>query len=186
MRIRDLKDLAPAAHRQAAALLVEGFAEHWPEAWPDLESATRTVDQAMTGDRIARTALDDAGNVLGWAAAEPLYNGNVWELDVLVVQPSLQRQGIGRALVADMEEQVREHGGLTIWLGSDDEDAMTSLSGVDLYPDPLAHLSAIRDRKGHPFVFYLKVGFSIAGVLPDANGPGKPDIFLAKSVARRW
>ena len=31
----------------------------------------------------------------------------------------------------------------------------------------------------------LVVGFFIAGVLPDANGLGKPDIFLAKSVARR-
>ena len=29
------------------------------------------------------------------------------------------------------------------------------------------------------------MGFAIAGVLPDANGRGKPDIFLAKSVAQR-
>ena len=84
-----------------------------------------------------------------------------------------------------MEGQVRERGGLTIWLGSDDEDDMTSLAGVDLFPDPLAHLAAIRNYKGHPYEFYRKVGFSIAGVLPDANGLGKPDIFLAKSVARR-
>ena len=186
MRIVDLRECDSAVARQAAELLVSGFAEHWPEAWPDLESATRTVDEVTAGDRIARAAVDAQGNLLGWAAAEPLYNDCVWELDVLVVQPALQRRGIGRALVADMEDRVRERGGLTIWLGSDDEDAMTSLSGVNLYPDPLAHLSAIRDRKGHPFVFYLKVGFSIAGVLPDANGPGKPDIFLAKSVARRW
>ena len=185
MRITDLKATAHAAREQAAALLVVGFAEHWPEAWPDIAAARRTVGESLSPDRIARAALDNAGDVLGWAAAEPLYHGNVWELTVLVVQPSLQRRGIGRALVADMEERVRERGGLTIWLGSDDEDAMTSLAGVDLYPDPLAHLAAIRNYKGHPYDFYRKVGFAIAGVLPDANGLGKPDIFLAKSVVRR-
>lgn len=185
MRIVDLCGSDAAVARRAAELLVSGFAEHWPEAWPDLDSAASTVDEAMTGDRIARVALGEDGDVLGWSAAEPLYHGNVWELTVLVVRPCMQRRGIGRALVEDMEERVRERGGLTIWLGSDDEDDMTSLAGVDLYPDPLEHLARIRDKKGHPFEFYLKVGFSIAGVLPDANGLGKPDIFLAKSVARR-
>ncbi len=62
---------------------------------------------------------------------------------------------------------------------------MTSLSGVDLYPDPLWHLAHITNFKGHPYDFYRRMGFAIAGVLPDANGPGKPDIFLAKSVAPR-
>ena len=185
MRIVDLRECDAAVARNAAELLVSGFAEHWPEAWPDLDSAIPTVQEAQSDGRIARVALDHENNPLGWAAAEPLYNGNVWELDVLVVQPALQRQGIGRALMQDMEDRVRERGGLTIWLGSDDEDDMTSLAGIDPFPNPLEHLAKIRDRKGHPFQFYLKVGFSIAGVLPDANGLGKPDIFLAKSVARR-
>ena len=185
MQIRDLQDVVQMAQRQAAHLLVAGFAEHWPDAWPDLDAARLTVRESLSPDLIARAALDGDGNVLGWAAAEPLYNGNVWELTVLVVRPTLQRRGIGRALVEDMEDRVRERGGLTIWLGSDDEDDMTSLAGVNLFPDPLAHLTRISDRKGHPFEFYRKLGFSIAGVLPDANGLGKPDIFLAKSVVRR-
>ncbi|MCY3691146.1 MAG: GNAT family N-acetyltransferase [Chloroflexota bacterium] len=186
MRITELAAASSYAKEQAAALLVEGFAEHWPDAWPNLDAARLTVRESLSPGRIARAALDGAdGKLLGWAAAEPLYHGNVWELTVLVVRPSQQRQGIGRALVSDMEERVREQGGLTIWLGSDDEDAMTSLAGVDLYPDPLAHLAGIRNYKGHPYEFYRKMGFAIAGVLPDANGLGKPDIFLAKSVARR-
>ena len=155
----------------------------------DSESAMQTVLDSLADGRICRAAIDDGYNLLGynllgWTAAEPIYNGNVWELTVLVVRPARQRQGVGRALVADMEERVREQGGLTIWLGSDDEDGMTSLAGVDLFPDPLAHLTAIRNFKGHPYEFYRKVGFSIAGALPDANGLGKPDIFLAKSVVR--
>ena len=185
MRILELTAGDLATQQQAAELLVAGFAEHWPDAWPDLDSARLTVRESLSTDRIARAAVENSGKLQGWAAAEPLYNGNVWELTVLVVQPSLQRRGIGRALVEDMEERVRERGGLTIWLGSDDEDDMTSLARVDLFPDPLAHLAAIRNFKGHPYEFYRKVGFSIAGVLPDANGLGKPDIFLAKSVARR-
>jgi aminoglycoside 6'-N-acetyltransferase I len=35
----------------------------------------------------------------------------------------------------------------------------------------------------HPYEFYQKLGFIIAGVMPDANGRGKPDIFLSKRVA---
>ena len=184
MRIVDLADAGDAAIGDAAALLVKGFAEHWPETWPDLASARRTVAESLAAERICRAALDDGGDLLGWTAAEPLYGGNVWELNVIVVWPARQRQGIGRALLVDMDEQVGERGGLTIWLGSDDENEMTSLAGVNLYPDPLAHLAGIRNYKGHPYEFYRKMGFAIAGVLPDANGLGKPDIFLAKSVAR--
>ena len=184
IRIVDLDTLGSWAADQAAALLVEGFAEHWPDTWPDLGSAADTVRESLAGGRICRAAVDPDHNVLGWSAAEPIYGGNVWELNVLVVLPARQRQGIGRALLTDLDQQVHDRGGLTIWLGSDDEDGMTSLAGVDLYPDPLWHLSRIADLKGHPFEFYRKMGFSLAGVLPDANGPGKPDIFLAKPVAR--
>lgn len=185
MQITDLELSGKTAIGEAAALLVEGFAEHWPETWPDLESARRTVAESLGEGRICRAALDDDGDLVGWTAAEPLYGGNVWELNVIVVRPARQRQGIGRTLLVDMGEQVEERGGLTIWLGSDDESGMTSLADVDLYPDPLAHLAAIRNYKGHPYEFYRKMGFAIAGALPDANGLGKPDIFLAKSVARR-
>ena len=185
MRIVDLGSLSPQAIARAASLLVEGFAEHWPDTWPDVASATHTVAEHLAEGRICRAAINDDGDVLGWAAAEPIYQGNVWELNVLVVSPDLQRQGIGSALVSDMEGQVGRRGGRTIWLGSDDEAAMTSVSGKNLYPDPLAHLSRIVNFKGHPYEFYQKMGFAIAGVLPDANGPGKPDIFLAKSVAPR-
>jgi len=34
-----------------------------------------------------------------------------------------------------------------------------------------------------PFEFYQKCGFVIVGVVPDANGLGKPDILMAKRVA---
>ncbi len=78
---------------------------------------------------------------------------------------------------------MRERGALTLWLGTDDEDDQTTLSGVDLYPDIGAHIAAIKNLKRHPYEFYQKLGFVIVGVMPDANGPGKPDIYMAKRVA---
>jgi hypothetical protein len=54
--------------------------------------------------------------------------------------------------------------------------------GPDLYLDPLGAAAPIQNLGRHPFEFYRKVGFVIAGVLPDANGFGKPDIFMAKRV----
>lgn len=185
MRISDLLPTDESAIRQAAELLVIGFATHWPHAWPDMAAALAEVREALEPDKICRIALDDDGTVLGWIGGIPNYDGNVWELHPLVVRPNRQRQGIGRALVADLEAQVAARGGLTLWLGTDDEDDMTSLAGVDLYDDLLGRLAAIRNLKGHPFEFYRKCGFVIAGVVPDANGPGKPDILMAKRVQLR-
>ena len=87
-------------------------------------------------------------------------------------------------LTGDLEERVRDHGGLTLWLGTDDENGMTTLADVNLYPNVWEHIAKMRNLRGHPFEFYLKLGFAIVGVLPDANGPGKPDIFMAKSLVQ--
>jgi aminoglycoside 6'-N-acetyltransferase I len=93
------------------------------------------------------------------------------------------RHGNGKALIEDFEEQVLQRGGLTISLGSDDEDNMTSLSGVDLYENFWEKVRDIRNIKRHPFEFYQKMGYVITGVVPDANGVGKPDIIMSKRVA---
>ncbi len=86
--------------------------------------------------------------------------------------------------MGDLEERVQEQGGLTLWLGTDDEADMTSLSGVDLYPNVWEHVAQIQNLRRHPYEFYKKVGFVIVGVLPDANGRGRPDILMAKRVPR--
>ena len=185
IRIIDLQPEDDDRIGQAAGLLFEGFREHWPHAWPDSDSALAEVQESFAADRISRVAVEGHGRVLGWIGGISGYRGNVWELHPLVVRPDHQRRGIGRALVADLEERVRERGGVTIRVGTDDEDDMTTVSGVDLYPDVLGHLGRIRNLRGHPYEFYQKVGFALVGVMPDANGPGKPDIYLAKSVLKR-
>ena len=168
--------------REAAALLVEGFRDDWPDAWPDLDAALREVRDSLGEGRISRVALDQDGAVLGWIGGISSYGGNVWELHPLVVRPSSRRRGIGRTLVADLEARVRERGGLTLWLGTDDEAGMTTLSGVDLYPNVLEHLASIENLRGHPYAFYERLGFSLVGVMPDANGVGRPDIYMAKRL----
>ena len=180
-QIGDLDPNDSAAIERAAALLVSGFAEHWPDSWPDQAAALEEVHEALEKEKICRAAFDENGHLLGWISGQPMY-ASVWELHPMVVDPALQGKGIGRALVADLEQQVAQRGGVTLFLGSDDENAMTSLGGVDLYPDVFAHLQQIKNLRKHPYEFYQKCGFALIGVVPDANGLGKPDILMAKRV----
>jgi len=168
--------------QQAAQLMVDAFREHWPDAWPMLEDGLQEVNEMLVPERICRVAVDEEGNLLGMIGGIPQYDGHVWELHPLAVQPNIQGQGIGRALVEDFEEQVRLRGGLTITLGSDDDDNMTSLSNVNLYENLWDQVKNIRNFKGHPFEFYQKMGYVITGVVIDANGVGKPDILMSKRV----
>ena len=181
-RIMGLRADDEAAIHQAAALLVDGFREHWPGAWPTLAAALEEVRESLQAGRLSRVAVGADGTVLGWVGGIPQYGGRVWELHPLVVASAARRRGIGRALVADLEALARERGGITLWVGSDDEAGLTSLSGVDLYDHLPQRLATIRNLGGHPYEFYQRLGFVIVGVMPDANGFGKPDILLAKRI----
>ena len=183
MHILPLSADDTAAVEQAASLLIVAFREHWPNAWPDMEAALEEVHECLEAEAICLAAVDGDGRVLGWIGARPAYGATGWELHPLVVDPARQGEGIGRALVIALESEVRGRGGVTLFLGSDDEDGMTSLAGVDLYPDVAGHIRSIRNLKRHPYEFYQKLGYTIVGVIPDANGPGKPDIMMAKRVA---
>lgn len=182
MRIMDLSADRPDLLEQAAQLLVEGFREHWPDAWPEIEAAREEVSECLDPEMICRGAVDDAGLLLGWIGGRPEYDGNVWELHPMVVRSDHRRQGVGRALIADLESQVRARGGLTIMLGTDDVDESTTLGGADLYTDLWEQIRLIRNLKDHPYEFYQRCGYTIIGVMPDANGPGKPDIYMAKRL----
>ncbi len=182
MQIADLHVDNQAAIEQTANLLVEGFKEHWPNAWPDMDAALKEVQEALQPDRIIRIAVDDDVAVLGWIGGRSEYDGNAWELHPLVVRSDQQGKGIGRALVDDLESRVRERGGITIYLGTDDEDNMTTLSNADLYSNLADHITHIKNLKRHPYEFYQKLGYVIVGVIPDANGLGKPDILMAKRL----
>ena len=144
-------------------------------------SLTRLSNYRLTPENTLLAAVED-GEVLGWGGILPEYSGHVYELHPLVVRREKRRNGIGRFIVGALENAARERGGLTIRAGADDEIcAETSFANADLYDDLP---SRIRDFQPgtHQTGFYMKVGYKIVGVTPDANGIGKPDIWLAKKL----
>ena len=179
-QIVDLSTQPDSVLEQAALLLVEEF--NGPHGWPTIEAAREEV-AAVVRNGFARAMMND-DVVLGWVGGLPEYHGRVWELHPMVVRREHRRRGIGRALVAAFEEEASKRGALTATLGTDDDSGMTSLADVDLYRDVTRHIAELRDLgRGHPFLFYQKLGYVVTGVMPDANGRGRPDIYMSKAIA---
>lgn len=124
------------------------------------------------------------GHLVGFAGAIPQYENTGWELHPLAVREEYQRKGIGSRLLEALETEVVKKGGITIYLGSDDERGRTTLSNTDLYENTFSKIEAIKNLGDHPYEFYQKYGYKIIGVIPDANGIGKPDIMMAKRVLK--
>lgn len=185
MHIADLTSNNNRAIEQAARLLVDLL----PEGWPNMDEALQEVREALPDERIARIAVegeDEDEQVLGWIGGLKLsYPGDVWEVHPLVVRQDRQKQGVGRALVADLEERVRERGGKIVYLGTDDKRGQTSIADIDIFEGPLQLAANIRNLRGHPYEFYQKQGYVIVGVMPDGNGYGRPDIYMAKRIVQR-
>jgi aminoglycoside 6'-N-acetyltransferase I len=179
MHISDLGKQTAAALEQAAALLVHEFDE--PRGWPTLELAREEVASVLR-DGFA-FAVSDTNLLLGWVGGLPEYSGRVWELHPMVVRREYRQRGIGRQLAAAFETEARRRGGLTATLGTDDDAGMTSLADIDLYDNVPQHIAELQDLgRRHPFLFYRKLGYVVTGVMPDANGRGRPDIYMSKRL----
>ncbi len=126
----------------------------------------------------------EEGELVGWGGIiGPSYSGNVFELHPLVVEQSKRGKGIGQKIVSELEKEARRLGGLMMYLGADDEKepAETSLAHTDLF-DNLSYKIKHFIPGSHQSAFYMKIGYKIIGVMPDANGRGKPDILLGKKL----
>jgi len=178
-RIVDLEPGDEAAIDQIAAMIVSA----WPDWKETIDDARAEVRESFTEGHLSLVAR--AGDeILGWVGAIPTYD-YAWELHPLVVREGTRGLGVGTALVTALEERVRQRGALTLYLGTDDDGPTpgTSAGGIDLFPDPLAHAANLTVI-AHPTAFYLRLGFVVVGLIPDANGPGKPDILMAKRIAQ--
>jgi len=180
MEIVNMNTLNESQRKQAAQML----SDELPMGWPTLAEAIDEVNELLGDDPdFVLLAAMDNGEVLGWCGMQPNYDGKVFELHPLVVRRDRQGKGIGTALLNAIEAAAREKGGLTFWAGADDESGETSFANADLYDDLPKRIREFEPGT-HQSAFYLKHGFKIVGVIPDANGKGKPDIFLAKSLSK--
>ncbi len=178
MELKDLRLCTPAQIEAAALILSDTL-------WDDLDAARAEIKQRLSEDTIYCAALEGE-TVLGLGGLLKQYDGYAYELHPLAVAKAVQGQGVGSALLRELEHLARAAGAMTIYLGTDDDrkDVQTSFSGIDLYADLPERLRTFRPNR-HPSAFYLKNGYQVVGVIPDANGIGKPDIFMAKRIARK-
>jgi len=180
MKIIDLLNTDNKYINEAAQLLIDNF----HDSWNTMDSAIEEVMESMEEDKISRIAVNHNDEVIGWIGGMPQYDGNVWEMHPLVVRKDFQSKGIGKLLVEDFENKVSEKGGVTILLGTDDENNRTSIGGIDIYDNYLENIENMKNIGKHPFEFYKKQGYIVVGTIPDANGFGKPDILMAKRVGK--
>lgn len=179
MQILNMTQLNETQIQQAAQILTDSI----PAGWPTLKDAMQEIAELLVPDNTLLAAVE-GNEVLGWGGIlAPHYSGNVFELHPLAVRTDQRNKGIGRAIVTALEDAARARGGLTIQLGADDEldGGETSLANVDLYDDLPSRIASF-DPGTHQSGFYLKLGYSIIGVMPDANGRGKPDIYFGKRL----
>ncbi|NLP07420.1 MAG: GNAT family N-acetyltransferase [Clostridiaceae bacterium] len=161
--------------KEAANLLAACF----PHAYSNC--AFEEMNVILDEERVAVMAVEGS-HLIGFARAIPQYGVTGWELHPLVVNEAYRSKGIGSQLVYALEKEVAARGGIVMYLGTDDEFGKTTLSGIDLFDGLFEKIQSIRNLENHPYEFYQKIGYKIVGVIPDANGYGKPDIWMAKRI----
>lgn len=177
----DLCKADPDIKEQAACVLFEAFRDRDNPAWPTIDDARREVNEC-TEDKYICIGIVEGNRLLGWAGLRPMYD-YTWELHPMVIRPECQRKGLGRKLLDEVEREARSRGIIGIVLGTDDETFETSLSLKELNAGNIYdELKNVRNLGKHPFEFYAKCGYMVVGVIPDANGPRKPDIWMWKRL----
>ena len=177
--ISDLASCDKQVLEMLASITYEAFQENSPDWLPTLDSAREKVLEALKPGRHARVMLEGSRPV-GWIAT--ITGRHVWEIHPIAIAVGSQYKGYGQQLVAHIEELARSNGALTLFAGTGDEVGTTNLFGYDIYRDPAVAISHIEGTGRNPFEFWLRAGFKVVGLMPDAEGPGKPGIHLAKRI----
>lgn len=178
MDIINMTALSQVQLHQAAQILTDSL----PLGWATFDDAMQEINKRLIPENTLLVAVED-GEVLGWGGILPTYRGKSFELHPLAVRSDRRRQGIGRAIVFALEDAARAQGSLTLHLGADDEKegGETSLANVDLFDDLPGKIRNFVPGT-HQGAFYMKIGYRVIGVMPDANGLGKPDILFGKRL----
>ena len=174
--IEVVEKLSSIDRERIVALLQTSF-----DAYAKQSEAEEEVDALCQRDKVLLLKRHN-GTIVGLIGAQAQYGTTGWELHPLLVEQRYQRRGFGKALVVALEDVLRARGALVIYLGTDDEHFRTSLSDGDLFHDTFTKIRSLKNRADHPYSFYVRCGYQVVGVIPDANGWHKPDIMMAKRL----
>ncbi|MCL1998169.1 MAG: GNAT family N-acetyltransferase [Turicibacter sp.] len=170
---------------QAKRLLLDTFTK--VGMWLDLDEkeAAETIEESLEDGNIC-IGIKIGEQLIGWVGLRPMYK-LTWELHPLVLAMEWHGRGYGKILMQELEQQARKRGIIGIFVGSDDEAGKTSLSNPTITNENVAaifdEIRNISNYDSHPYEFYVKCGFSIVGIIPNANGKQKPDILLWKDIS---
>ena len=178
MKIVKFNTLNDSQRTQAAQIMTDEV----PEGWPTLCDAKKEIEECEENPEFILYAAVQDDEVVGWVGLEPQH-GKVIDLHPLLVRGDMQRKGIGTKLLEFVEKTAKEKGGKVLILGAGDENdgGETSFANVDLYENLHEKLANFTPGT-HQTAFYLKCGYTVTGVIPDAYGVGKPDILMAKRL----
>ncbi len=171
---------------QEDAALLRGVADLLVVAFPaiyagDVTQALADVVQFAPED-CSLIARDSAGAPIGWLRMERFKRQVSAEIKLVAVHPARRRQGVGRTLVMAAEERMRANGCMTMLATVGDTRGRTNLFGVNVIEDAPRLLAEFACHADHPAGFFLTIGYRLVGVLPDAYGPGKHDLTLARRI----
>ncbi len=174
---------------QAVKILLEAFPAD--EMWSDLDEkmARETVEFSIYGKNIC-IGIKIGSELAGWVCLRPEYekikNEATWELHPFVISPKFKRKGYGKMLMEEVEKAAQENNIIGIILSSGDEANKTSLSDKEITGENIIEeIKNIKNYKNHPYEFYQKCGYSIIGIIPNAYGIRKTDIWLWKDIRKK-
>ena len=173
---------------QEDAALLRGVADLLVIAFPtlyagDVTRALADVVQFAPEDR-SLVARDSEGTPIGWLRMEHFKRQVSAEIKLVAVHPTRRRQGVGRTLVMAAEERMRAIGCVTMLATVGDTRGRTNLYGVNVIEDAPRLLTHFACHANHPAGFFLNIGYRLVGLLPDAYGPGKHDLTLARRITK--
>jgi aminoglycoside 6'-N-acetyltransferase I len=175
---------AEETKKQAANILYITFNEINGNLWLKNEnSAIDVVEECIKGSNIC-IGIKLENKLIGWGGLRPMYE-KTWELHPIVIKKEFQGKKYGKLLISEIEKTAYKNGIIGIVAGSDDETNSTSLSKKEINGDNIfEEIKNIKNYKNHPYEFYKKCGYNIIGIIPNANGQNKPDIWLWKDIRK--
>ena len=162
-----------------AAIAYEAFKETAPNWLANQNASTELVLAGAGSNRFGNVYF--RGDIaVGWVGV--ILRRHVWEIHPIAVDPRNQEEGVGRKLVEGIAERAKAAGVATLLAATSDETGTTNLFGKDLYQDPALAITEIEIADRSPLAFWRSVGFTVVGIVPDEEGPGKPGIHLARKL----